>query len=340
MSNKNHKTLLEQYIGEEKGLAYLSKEYNYIAEQLASEGYPKQIGRRLSGLLLYWLRQFGKKRATRLVKKVFNKLEKNKDNNGDESEMLELISSYVSALEEAESTRRYDNFELEKYPNLIELHKPAWKEKNETRTILAKLQRDLNNYQQLLLPGKIDFIDSKIRRDEIDKIARTLAELARNLLQHYRLQIGGAAFEGYWRWRDYEHWHYWVSRGHTIGYIYILSNDYMPGLVKIGKTERVPHDRRDELSRFEGVPGNFQIEYERATVLDYNPVGDAPAIERMIHKKLRAKLLNDDLTDGVCDLFTKEFFVVPSVRYAILFVEKELDAFDEYLSFLEVNEYC
>jgi len=45
-----------------------------------------------------------------------------------------------------------------------------------------------------------------------------------------------------------------------IGYIYILSNEYMPGLVKIGFTDRDPVTRSRELSSHTGVPGKFNIE--------------------------------------------------------------------------------
>jgi hypothetical protein len=45
-----------------------------------------------------------------------------------------------------------------------------------------------------------------------------------------------------------------------IGYIYILSNEHMPGLVKIGFTDRDPITRSKELSSHTGVPGKFNIE--------------------------------------------------------------------------------
>tara|TARA_B100000767_G_C19451730_1_gene404332 strand:- start:149 stop:568 length:420 start_codon:yes stop_codon:yes gene_type:complete len=45
-----------------------------------------------------------------------------------------------------------------------------------------------------------------------------------------------------------------------VGYIYILSNAHMPGLVKIGFTDRDPVTRSKELSSHTGVPGKFKIE--------------------------------------------------------------------------------
>jgi hypothetical protein len=43
------------------------------------------------------------------------------------------------------------------------------------------------------------------------------------------------------------------------GYVYVLSNTYVPELVKIGYTLRSPEDRATELSNFTGVPGKWSI---------------------------------------------------------------------------------
>lgn len=45
----------------------------------------------------------------------------------------------------------------------------------------------------------------------------------------------------------------------TIGFVYILRNDYVPNLVKIGYTDRDPSTRAEELSNFTGVPGKWKI---------------------------------------------------------------------------------
>jgi len=52
----------------------------------------------------------------------------------------------------------------------------------------------------------------------------------------------------------------------TEGYIYCLSNASMPGLVKIGMTERTPKDRAIELFTT-GVAMTFQVEFAKK-VLD------------------------------------------------------------------------
>ena len=64
-----------------------------------------------------------------------------------------------------------------------------------------------------------------------------------------------------------------------MGKIYILTNASMPGLVKIGHTEREAEERAVELSSSTGVPTNFEIfrSYE---------VENSAIFERQIHTKL------------------------------------------------------
>lgn len=67
----------------------------------------------------------------------------------------------------------------------------------------------------------------------------------------------------------------------AVGYIYILSNKSMPGLVKIGRTDRQPEDRARELSTT-GVPTPFRIEYSIF-------VQDSVASEANVHKILEKR---------------------------------------------------
>ena len=48
-----------------------------------------------------------------------------------------------------------------------------------------------------------------------------------------------------------------MSEETTIGYVYILENASMPGLIKIGKTSRDSVERARELSSATGVPTGF-----------------------------------------------------------------------------------
>ncbi|MBL0913814.1 MAG: GIY-YIG nuclease family protein [Bacteroidia bacterium] len=63
------------------------------------------------------------------------------------------------------------------------------------------------------------------------------------------------------------------------GYLYILSNISMPGLLKIGYTSRSPEERRRELSRLTGIPIDFEIEYEIYST-------NIEAVEKDLHSKL------------------------------------------------------
>ena len=47
-----------------------------------------------------------------------------------------------------------------------------------------------------------------------------------------------------------------------MGYVYILVNTSMPGLIKIGKTQRDCHKRAREISDATGVPTPFTVVYK------------------------------------------------------------------------------
>ena len=70
------------------------------------------------------------------------------------------------------------------------------------------------------------------------------------------------------------------------GWVYILTNEAMPGLVKIGYTMNDPTIRAEELSSDTGVPLPFVIAYKALVV---NP----KQIEQEVHGKLDSKRLND-----------------------------------------------
>lgn len=50
-----------------------------------------------------------------------------------------------------------------------------------------------------------------------------------------------------------------LTEARVIGFVYIIVNDYMPGIYKIGCTERSPHERAAELSKPTGVPAPFEV---------------------------------------------------------------------------------
>jgi hypothetical protein len=67
--------------------------------------------------------------------------------------------------------------------------------------------------------------------------------------------------------------------GGKAGYIYILQNPSMPGLLKIGKTTRSPGDRARELSAATGVPEAYIVVCELL-------VDDCVRAEQLVHKRL------------------------------------------------------
>lgn len=83
----------------------------------------------------------------------------------------------------------------------------------------------------------------------------------------------------------------------TYGFVYILANEAMPGIIKIGYTDRSPQQRCVELSRGSCLPTPF-------TVLYYAEFENPRAVEREAHKFFAATRLND----------RREFFRAPPER--------------------------
>lgn len=63
------------------------------------------------------------------------------------------------------------------------------------------------------------------------------------------------------------------------GFVYVLSNVSMPGLIKVGMTTKVPEGRAKELSSATASPTPFVIEY-------YAMFDDMEKAERLAHQKL------------------------------------------------------
>lgn len=69
------------------------------------------------------------------------------------------------------------------------------------------------------------------------------------------------------------------------GWVYILTNEAMPGMVKIGLTTRTPKERAAELSGATGVPLPFVVAWARA-------VSDCDYVEKAVHRMLDDKRVN------------------------------------------------
>ena len=81
------------------------------------------------------------------------------------------------------------------------------------------------------------------------------------------------------------------------GYLYVLINPSMQGMVKVGKTARSPAERAAELSRTTGVPTPFIVAFEQYFL-------DCDAAERHVHLELE--------TAGHRVSANREFFAAPT----------------------------
>jgi hypothetical protein len=69
------------------------------------------------------------------------------------------------------------------------------------------------------------------------------------------------------------------------GWVYVLTNPSMPGLVKVGMTRGTPEARARDLSRSTGVPRPF-------AVVASARVGDPEAVEAAVHSALARRRVN------------------------------------------------
>jgi hypothetical protein len=83
-----------------------------------------------------------------------------------------------------------------------------------------------------------------------------------------------------------DNWGSYASGG-AYGFLYVFTNQSMPGLVKVGQTERHPAARVLELSNHSGVPTPFTVSF-------YIEVSDRFRAEQIIHGALAACRVSAD----------------------------------------------
>lgn len=93
---------------------------------------------------------------------------------------------------------------------------------------------------------------------------------------------------------------------YTVGFVYVMTNELMPGIVKVGQTSLLPEDRAADLYTT-GVPLPFEVAYRIAT-------SRPKALERAVHQYFHTQRVNHG----------REFFRVPveeaieAVRWAAI----------------------
>ncbi|KWI90168.1 hypothetical protein WM08_15020 [Burkholderia ubonensis] len=93
----------------------------------------------------------------------------------------------------------------------------------------------------------------------------------------------------------------------SYGFVYVLGNRAMPGVYKVGYTERSPSLRCEELSRSTSVPCEFDL-------ICYAEYTQAHAREQEIHRLLAGVRVSPD----------REFFKCDLVRITDLVMDEEL----------------
>lgn len=101
-------------------------------------------------------------------------------------------------------------------------------------------------------------------------------------------------------------------------YIYIFTNNEMPELIKIGRTDRHPVLRAEQLSKQTGVLGTFLAEW-------FLEVPDSEMAEKLVHYKMKEHR------------YKKEFFKI-SVSKAVEIIEQTLFPFFEIQEISKIDE--
>lgn len=78
-------------------------------------------------------------------------------------------------------------------------------------------------------------------------------------------------------------------------HIYVLENDTMPGLLKIGYTKSTPEQRAAQLSKSTGVPSPFKVVFAAKC-------HDGAGIEYEVHKELATFRVNNEREFFSCTL--------------------------------------
>ena len=81
----------------------------------------------------------------------------------------------------------------------------------------------------------------------------------------------------------------------TTGYIYILKSQFISGSVKIGYSDRDPLIISNELSRFIGMPGQFEIVFSCRIL-------NADVVNKKLHSELSIYSRDDEFFDLDADL--------------------------------------
>ena len=70
------------------------------------------------------------------------------------------------------------------------------------------------------------------------------------------------------------------------GWVYVLTNEAMPGLVKVGYTMKDPAIRAEDLSKETGIPMPFVVTYKALVVSPRD-------VEQLVHEDLESDCVNN-----------------------------------------------
>lgn len=93
------------------------------------------------------------------------------------------------------------------------------------------------------------------------------------------------------------------------GFVYVLGHHCMPGVYKVGFTERSPHARMEELSRSTSIPCEFNL-------ICYAEYENAREVEQEIHSLLNDVRVSPNREFFKCDLMRITTLVMSEDAYS------------------------
>ncbi len=120
-----------------------------------------------------------------------------------------------------------------------------------------------------------------------------------------------------------------------VGYLYVLANSSMPGLVKVGKTTRSPTERATELSGATGLATPFIVVYDQL-------FENCDSAENFVHAFLQEKGYrvseNREFFNAPVNIIVRAFELAPGIIRDISSVKNQHQPEDELIKFSQNDE--
>jgi hypothetical protein len=121
-------------------------------------------------------------------------------------------------------------------------------------------------------------------------------------------------------------------------YVYILSNDHSPSILKIGKTSKEPVFRIEQLNRQTGVIGTYKLEWSKE-------VEDCDIVEKVLHHifrdfRVQKEFFKIELNAAIqiADKAVAEFLAIETNLDSQTFEKKRIEVLESQIRLAKTEE--